>query len=129
MKIVAFLERPARDVADIRSADVVKRVNGRCVLGFEVGWLATLVHNLSVAAFGAAMFRAGDNFGFHMGEDQSQCECQWTPGRGEPYRGARRCESDCDDYDYDYSSDADGPNGCTCGFNGDCNCPYRETAR
>ena len=56
--------------------------------------LATLAHNLAVAAFGAAMFKAGDNYGFHMGSDESQCTCQWAPGRGEPYRGATRCEQD-----------------------------------
>lgn len=102
----------------------------------------TLARNLSVAGFGALMFKAGDTYGFHMGGDGSydsnaeQCTCQWRPGTGEPYRPRSRCEHDNDDYEYDEPEveldDLDeydppavaGPNGCTCGFNGDCNCRF-----
>ena len=101
-------------------------------------WVWTLVHNLAVAGFGATMFRAGDNHGFHMGADEMQCTCQWSPGYGDPYKGATRCEQDefyeddfdrtCDRYDDgDYYVDdipVAGPNGCVCGSNGDCNCPF-----
>lgn len=112
MKIIAYVDRPARDVHDIRTADIVRRVDGRAIVSFEVGWLATLAHNLSVAGFGALMFRAGDTFGFHMGGDGSsdsleQCTCQWSPGGGEPYRPRSRCEHDNDDYDYDDHSDCE----------------------
>lgn len=72
-------------------------INERCPLHRG---MRTLGENLRIAAFGAAMFKAGDNFGFHMSEDSSQCTCQWSPGRGVPYVGPTRCESDCDDYDY-----------------------------
>lgn len=92
--------------------------------------LLTLGHNIAVVGGLFVAFRAGDNFGFHMGEDSSQCTCQWSPGRGLPYAGPTRCESDCDDYDYGAERVlyALGPNGCTCGHNGDCNCPFEETA-
>lgn len=59
----------------------------------------TLAHNLSVAGFGALMWRSGDNHGFHMGADESQCTCQWAPGRGEPYRPSSRCEQEDDSED------------------------------
>jgi len=62
-------------------------------------WEWCLGHNLAVAGFGFAAFRAGDHFGFHMGKDDSQCTCQWTPGRGVPYRGATPCEYEPDDED------------------------------
>lgn len=62
-------------------------------------WMLTLAHNLSVAGFGALMFKAGDNHGFHMGADESQCTCQWAPGRGEPYRPSSRCEQEDDSED------------------------------
>src|SRR4051794_9911105 len=63
--------------------------------------LWTLAHNLAVAAFGAAMFKAGDNFGFHMGSDEfGQCTCQWSPNvDGEPYSGSTRCEQEDDGLD------------------------------
>lgn len=87
-----------------------------------------LARNISVGAALFAAFRAGDNFGFHMGSDETQCTCQWAPGAGEPYHKSTRCEQEqiyegCDDYE----TPATGPNGCTCGFNGDCNCPFVET--
>lgn len=61
--------------------------------------MRTLASNLAIAAFGAAMFKAGDNFGFHMGQEEyGQCTCQWSPNiHGEPYRGSTRCEQDSDD--------------------------------
>lgn len=67
--------------------------------GSGIGWfdrsrLFTLAHNLAVVGALFASFRAGDNFGFHMGSDETQCTCQWSPGRGEPYRGSTRCEQD-----------------------------------
>ena len=154
MKLVAYFERPASVDPDefsreVFSADRVWRDHGAnaVIVGWEVGWSATLAHNLAVAGFGAAMFRAGDNFGFHMGEDSSQCTCQWSPGRGVPYVGSQRCEHErYDDDFYDQEPDdpdelddydpegewpdnlaAAGPNGCTCGFNGDCNCPFVES--
>lgn len=102
------------------------------------GWC--LAHNLAVAGFGALMWRSGDNHGFHMGSDESQCTCQWAPGRGEQYRPSSRCEQEeyydepeveLDDFD-DAGEWPDnlpidgtaGPNGCTCGFNGDRNCRF-----
>ena len=80
----------------------------------EVTWIATLAHNLAVAGFGALMFKAGDNFAWHMaGDDFSQCTCQWEPGRGEPYRPSSRCEQEGEDEDYD---DRYGPErACSCG--------------
>lgn len=54
--------------------------------------MRTLAHNLAMAGGLCASFRAGDNFGFHMGSDESQCTCQWAPGHGMPYAGAPRCE-------------------------------------
>ena len=57
--------------------------------------LATLGSNLAIAGALCAAFRAGDNFGFHMGADESQCTCQWSPNtHGEAYRGATRCEQE-----------------------------------
>jgi hypothetical protein len=126
-------------------------INSRCP-GHRA--MRTLAENLRIAAFGAAMFKAGDNFGFHMGEDSSQCTCQWTPGRGVPYQGFTRCEQDdatVDEFEDDTPlgccprntwgdefhdpgcSEAfdpyavPGSNGCTCGHNGDCNCPFVES--
>lgn len=69
-------------------------------------WIATLVHNLAVAGFGALMFHAGDNFGFHMGADESQCTCQWAPGRGGPYRAPSWCEQDAADDDVFWREEA-----------------------
>lgn len=111
-------------------------INDRCPLHRA---MRVLGENLRIAAFGAVMFKAGDNFGFHMGSDDfSQCTCQWSPGRGEPYRKSNRCEQE-EIYDErnDYPDDDDagewpdnlpvtGPNGCTCGNNGDCNCRFVE---
>lgn len=78
-----------------------------CELHARLASLVTLAHNLAVAAFGAAMFRAGDNHGFHMGSDESQCTCQWSPNvHGEAYRGSTRCEQDVEDDDY-YARAAD----------------------
>lgn len=56
--------------------------------------LFILAHNLAVIGALFASFRAGDNFGFHMGADESQCTCQWAPSRGVPYRGMSRCEQE-----------------------------------
>ncbi len=135
MKICLLYWRPARSVDEVRSADACQRIDGQSYVGFDVSALATLVHNVASAAFGAAMFRAGDNYGFHMGEDSSQCTCQWAPGRGVPYGGSTRRDRDnrYDDWNQDDDDDewpaplAQGPNGCTCGYNGDCNCPFTET--
>ena len=69
--------------------------------------LLTLAANLAVAGALCAAFRAGDNFGFHMGSDESQCTCQWRPNvHGEPYRGSTRCEQDVlDEQDDHYDDD------------------------
>jgi hypothetical protein len=56
--------------------------------------MRTLAANLAIAGGLYASFRAGDNFGFHMGSDETQCTCQWSPGHDEPYRGASRCEQE-----------------------------------
>lgn len=71
----------------------------------NVPWWWTLGHNF--AAIGAlfASFRAGDNYGFHMGEDSAQCGCQWYPSSGKPYVGATACENDPDPADPDDDSD------------------------
>ena len=64
---------------------------------FPAAWMITLAHNHAVGCALVASFRAGDNFGFHMGSDMdglSQCVCQWHPGTGEPYRGTTRCDQD-----------------------------------
>jgi hypothetical protein len=67
-------------------------INDRCPLHLA---MRTLAANLKVVGFGATLFRAGDNFGFHMGSDESQCTCQWSPNvNGEPYVGSTRCEQD-----------------------------------
>lgn len=65
-------------------------------------WMIIGVRNLAVVGGLFASFRAGDNFGFHMGaEESSQCTCQWSPGYGVPYKGATRCEQDeLDDREY-----------------------------
>lgn len=106
----------------------------------DISPVVTLVHNLVIAGALFVAFRAGDNHGFHMGEDSSQCTCQWSPNvHGEAYKGATRCEQEllyeddghddeCAHCDYGCSECsplvASGPNGCTCGFNGDCNCRF-----
>ena len=101
MKLVAWFERPASSDPDefsreAFSADRIWRDHGTntVIVGWEVGWQATLAHNLATIGGLFAAFRAGDNFGFHMGEDQGQCTCQWSPGRGVPYVGVTRCEHD-----------------------------------
>lgn len=69
---------------------VLKRCfNDRCPLHRA---MRTLAYNLKWAGALCASFKAGDNFGFHMGEDSSQCTCQWSPGAGVPYVGWTRCE-------------------------------------
>jgi hypothetical protein len=81
MKIIAYLERPARDLADIRTADVVKRVDGRCILGFEVGWLATLVHNIAVAGAMCRAFTLGSKYADDLW-DVDMIGKHWRPGCG-----------------------------------------------
>lgn len=73
---------------------LVEEVPTRRIARPPAEWMLTLAHNLAVAGFGALMFRAGDNFGFHMGSDETQCTCQWSPGVEEPYRSASLCEQD-----------------------------------
>lgn len=73
-------------------------INSRCPLHRAMRNLAA---NLRIVGALFASFRAGDNYGFHMGEDSSQCDCQWRPGSGEPYRVAERCA-----YEYQASEDA-----------------------
>jgi hypothetical protein len=57
----------------------------------------TFFFNVSVAAGLFVAFRAGDNFGFHMGSDESQCTCQWSPTRGVPFQPSTRCEQEDDE--------------------------------
>lgn len=65
-----------------------------------------LAANLAMAGALCAAFRAGDNFGFHMGSDESQCACQWSPNtHGEAYRGATRCEQEQLDDPEDWNTD------------------------
>jgi hypothetical protein len=66
-------------------------INDRCPLHRG---MRTLGENLRVIGALFASFRAGDNFGFHMGADETQCTCQWSPGSGEPYRQPNRCEQE-----------------------------------
>lgn len=101
MKPLSYFWKPAGSHAEIRAADIIERIDGRSWVAFDVSALATLAHNLATAGGMSAMFRAGDNHGFHMGEDSSQCTCQWAPNlHGEAYRGFTRCEQDEADDDY-----------------------------
>lgn len=139
--------KPAESIDEVRRADASRRVDGRTLVAIDISPLGTLAHNLSIVGALFASFRAGDSFGFHMGADESQCTCQWSPGHGEPYRGLTRCEQD-EVYDPDDplgccarhtwgdelhdpwcdggqdNPPTPGPNGCTCGNNGDCNCSF-----
>ncbi len=64
MKITAYLERPAssdpaaRD-RELWQADRIRRLNGRVMVAIEVGWLATLAHNLAIGAALCRAFRLG----------------------------------------------------------------------
>lgn len=93
--------------------DLRRCINERCPLHRAMRRLAS---NLEIAGALCASFRAGDNFGFHMGSDESQCTCQWAPGHGTPYKGWTRCEQDPFDEieDYEdrsgYGLDGDEPN-------------------
>lgn len=88
-------EIPPRDVV-LRSIDVL----------IAKTRLRKLASNLSVAGALCAAFRAGDNFGFHMGSDESQCTCQWSPNvNGEAYRGSTRCAQDVLDDPEDWNTD------------------------
>lgn len=82
---------------------------GSGVRCFDVTWIARLVNNLAIGAALFLSFRAGDNFGFHMGSESDihQCTCQWSPGDGEPYIGATRCriEEERDEIDEDDEDD------------------------
>lgn len=77
-----------------------------CALNSGLASLRTIARNLRDAAGLCAAFRAGDNFGFHMGSDESQCTCQWSPNtRGEAYVGSTRCEHDVLDDPEDRNTD------------------------
>ena len=78
--------RPRKPWAEFWAEQIAKAREG--------AWAELLAANLAVAGGLCAAFRAGDNFGFHMGADEWQCTCQWSPGCGEPYRGWTRCEQD-----------------------------------
>lgn len=100
MKLRAMFWKLFEPCDEILYVDAMERRDGRSWAGYDVSALATLAHNLALAGFGAAMFRAGDNHGFHMGEDSSQCTCQWSPNvDGEPYEGSTRCEFEDDGLD------------------------------
>lgn len=94
--------RPAHGAC--HGCGVPLEVDGRItrrIARLPADWMITLAHNLAIGCALVASFRAGDNFGFHMGSDRDglgQCTCQWSPGYGEPYRGASRCVED-DEYD------------------------------
>jgi hypothetical protein len=60
----------------------------------ERAWAGRLGRNMAVVGALFAAFRAGDNFGFHMGSDETQCTCQWSPCSGLPYRGSTVCEQE-----------------------------------
>lgn len=73
--------------------------------------MSILGYNLAIGGALCAAFRAGDNFGFHMGSDDSQCTCQWRPNvNGDPYRGSTRCEQD------DRTDDDDDECACAMGY-------------
>lgn len=98
--IVAWFEieastDPAKWEAQLASADRMRKTqDGKLMIAWEVSEYATLAHNLAMIGGLFASFRAGDNFGFHMGADELQCTCQWSPSRGVPFFASKHCEND-----------------------------------
>lgn len=89
--------------------DGIGCINDRCPLHRG---MRRLGENLKIGGALCASFRAGDNFGFHMGsDDMMQCTCQWSPGCGEPFCMSRRCEQD-ELYESDELDDPAGYCGC-----------------
>lgn len=84
-QIVAQWRKALEYRADLHAADVIERVDGRAIVRFEIGWIATLAHNLAIAAglcraFDDGWLQATDLANFRIWPREA-----WIPGCG---RGA-----------------------------------------
>lgn len=100
--VSAFLQGCAamkiRTKADCGRATWLTRADASDMIGgseqtptVSLAWQWCLGHNFSMLGGAFTSYRAGDNRGFHMGEDSGQCTCQWQPGTGKAYVGATPC--------------------------------------